>query len=289
MLLTLCSLIAVFFGAMLPPTVQTDSVQEGMGALQPGQVERLARVDALMRAAVEEEGAVGLSLGVALGGELVLSAGYGIAELEHGAAVGPGTLFRIGSITKQFSAAAICKLAESGKLYVDDPLSQYVPEFEVKQQGITLRHLLTHTSGIFNYTDLGPAWERTIALDLSHAELLELVSGKPLDFEPGFAYRYSNTGYYLLGMVIERASGKPYARFLQEELFGPLGLERTRYGSNGDLILDRAQGYRYLGDGRFGNDDLISMSQPFAAGSLLSTGGELVRWTLALTLSLIPI
>lgn len=243
----------------------------------------VSQVETVLDAAMQEEGVVGLSVAVGLGEEVIFSRGYGIAELEHGVPVNAQTMFRIGSVTKQFTGAAIMRLAEEAVLFVDDELSSFVPQFDTQGVPVTLRHLLTHTSGVPSYTDLGEEWFRVTPLELSHAELLALQDGLPLEFEPGARFRYSNTGYYLLGMVIEEASGVGYAEYLEREFFERLGLKRTRYGSNGDLIPNRAQGYRYLGEGRFANDLPLGMSQPYAAGSLLSTGEDLVRWTIALT------
>jgi len=276
---------ALLFATSLAPFAQESSAPASIGD-PSAQIESRAalrqRIDEVLQAALQEDGAVGFSVGLAMGGELIHEAGYGLAELEHEVPVQPWSMFRIGSITKQYTGAAICRLADQGKLYFDDPLKLYVPEFDTQGREITLRHLLTHTSGIFNYTNLGPKWEDHMARDLSHGELLALLKDVPLDFEPGRAYRYSNTGYFLLGMVIEKVSGQSYADFVQKEFFEPLGLSHTRYGSNSDLIPMRAQGYAYRGQGRFANDDLLSMQQPYAAGSLIATAGDLVRWSLAL-------
>jgi CubicO group peptidase (beta-lactamase class C family) len=211
---------------------------------------------------------------------VVFSKGYGIADLEFNVPADADTMFRIGSITKQFTATAILRLAEREKLDVDDPLSRFLPGYP-RGDEITLRHLLTHTSGVPNYTDFGPEWVEIVARELSHEEMIALWKDRPLDFEPGERWNYSNSGYYLLGVVIEKASGKSYADFLHDELFEPLGLERTRYDSNGEVIANRAQGYGWEDD-RHWNDRLIGMSQPGAAGALISTAGDLVRWEMAL-------
>lgn len=252
------------------------------GAAPPAQL--VERIDAAVQPHLAHPSAVGLAVGVARGGEVVLEKGYGRAELEFDQPAGPATMFRIGSVTKQFTAALVMRSVERGQVALDDPLSKFVPESEFPTGGraVTIRQLLNHTSGIPSYTDLGDVWQKTIPLELSHAELLALVAGRPFDFEPGTQFRYNNTGYYLLGMVLERVHGKPYARILQEELCTPLGLARTRYDSNSDLIRDRAQGYQTK-DGALANDEPIGLSQPGAAGALLSTGGDLVRWSTALT------
>lgn len=241
----------------------------------------LAEVDALVAARLQKPDAVGFSVGVAQRGAVLLAKGYGAAELEFGAAATATTRFRIGSVTKQFTAALVCRLAEQKRLSLEDGLGKWVPEFPLQGRVVTLDQLLHHTSGIPSYTDVGETWERTTPLELSHQELLAFVAGKPFDFEPGTDWRYSNTGYYLLGMVVEKVCGAPWAKVVADELATPLGLARTRADDNRDVIPGRAQGYT-VRDGVLGNDDLLGTSQPGAAGALLSTGEDLVKWSMAL-------
>jgi CubicO group peptidase (beta-lactamase class C family) len=227
---------------------------------------------------------VGLSVAVARGDDLIVDRGYGIADLEWNAPVDASTIFRIGSMTKQFTAAAILKLAEQDKLGLDDPLSRYVPEFDTGGRVVTIRQMLNHTSGIPEYTMQPGFFGRLSLIDVSDTELLQLVSGKPFDFEPGAGWRYSNTNYYLLGMIIAKASGRPYAAFMQDEFFTPLGLTHTRYGSETAIIPHRAQGYAFdPNTGSRSNDAAISMNTPGAGGALVSSAGDLVRWQIALT------
>ena len=240
-----------------------------------------ARIDALVQETLRRPGAVAVSVAVARGGEVLYSKAHGSADLEFVVAADEETMFRIGSVTKQFTAAAILVLQERGKLSVDDPLTRFLPDYPTNGHEITLRHLLTHTSGVPSYTEFGPEWERLVARELPDAELVALWKERPLDFAPGENWHYSNSGYYLLGMVIAKVSGKSYADFLRETFFEPLGLTRTRYDSNGEVIPNRAQGYGWE-DGRSWNDRLIGMSQPGAAGALISTAGDLVRWQQAL-------
>ena len=240
-----------------------------------------AEIERLIAEALQNPGAVGLSVAVAVGDEFLLAGGYGLAEAEHGVEADVDTLFRIGSITKQFTAAAILRQVEAGQLELEEPLTSYLPEYPDSGDEVTLLHLLTHTSGIPSYTNLGPAWSRTVPLELPHAELLAMFQDAPLEFEPGSEYRYNNSGYYLLGMVLERQSDKSYGDHLAGTFFQPLGLARTRLGSNRDLIKNRAQGYSLI-EGQLANDGLIGMSQPGAAGALLSTARELILWQRAL-------
>ena len=247
----------------------------------PAPATETARIDEAVQAFLQQPGAVGISVAVARGSELVYTKTQGFADLEFADVADEETMFRIGSITKQFTAAAILRLAERGKLSVDDPLTKFLPTYPTQGHELTLRHLLTHTSGVPNYTDFGEEWMKLVARELTDDEMVALWEKRPFDFAPGERWSYSNSGYYLLGMVIQRASGQGYADFLRTEFFEPLKLTRTRYDSNAELILNRAQGYAYE-EGQFRNDRLIGMAQPGAAGGLISTAGDLARWEMAL-------
>lgn len=224
--------------------------------------------------------AAGLSVAAILDGKVIVSKGFGYAELEHGALANADTLFRIGSVTKQFTAALVMQQVEAGTIGLDDSIAKYC-DFPTGEHTVTIRHLLTHTSGIKSYTGLGEAWTKTIPLELTEEQLLDLVDEEPFDFAPGTTFKYNNTGYFLLGVILERVTGMEYEDLIEEKIAKPLGLSKTRYGSNRDLIRNRAQGYTRAKDG-FRNDALIGMSQPGAAGALLSTAGDLVRWSHAL-------
>lgn len=261
---------------------RADAATQASGAQKLDRAQLEARVDALAAEYLAKPGGVGLSVAVARKGEVVLAKGYGLADVEFDVKADADTLFRIGSITKQFTSAALMRLVERGKLSLDDDLSKYVPSFPLQGKHVTLRQLLTHTSGIPSYTDIGEEWTKKWPLELSHDELLALVKDKPFDFEPGTKWAYDNTGYYLLGMVLESVAGKPYPEVLKEELFEPLKLARTRYDSNVDVIKNRAQGYAMDRSGVV-NDQPLGTSQPGAAGALISTARELVLWQMALT------
>jgi CubicO group peptidase (beta-lactamase class C family) len=249
---------------------------------QATQAELVRKVDALAAEQLAKPGGVGLSVAVAQHGQVLLEKGYGKADAELDVPADEQTMFRIGSVTKQFTAALVMRLVEQKKLALDDELARYVPEFPLQGRKVTIQELLQHTAGIKNYTDIGAAWEKVWPLELTHAELLALVADDPFDFEPGSDWRYSNTGYYLLGMVIEQAAGRSYPEELQAELCAPLGLARTRYDSNREVIQNRAQGYALDGD-QLVNDQMFGMEQPGAAGGILSTAGDLVRWQMALS------
>jgi len=263
----------------LAPAFQAAPAKAAAPANDPT-VER--QVDAIAAEFLARPGAAGLSIGVARRGKLLLAKGYGLADAEFDVPANADTLFRIGSVTKQFTSAAIMLLVEQHKLSLDDTLEKLLPEFPTPGHTVTLRQLLNHTSGIPSYTDIGETWVAKWPIELSDDELLALVEGLPFDFAPGQDWHYNNTGYYLLGMILARQGGTSYGEHVAKVLFGPLQLERTRYDSNQALIKNRAQGYAF-NDGQLANDVYLGMSQPGGAGGLVSTGGELVRWEMALT------
>jgi CubicO group peptidase (beta-lactamase class C family) len=214
---------------------------------------------------------------VARNHQLIFQRGYGYANLEWQIAFTPDTRFRIGSISKQFTAAAILLLQEDGKLKTSDPISRYYPNSPPAWSKITLRNLLTHTSGI-------PDVDFGLILKYSPHTPEELMKGipeKPLEFEPGSKIEYGNINYMLLGRVVEQASGMPYCRFLQERIFQPLQLTETGCDWNSTLVSHRAYGYRPSSHGPVGveDDDLSSIA---GAGNLYSSTGDLIRWTEAL-------
>lgn len=260
----LAALAAVCLLALQPAAAQS-----------PDAPQLAARIDEYMGAAVRFNHFSGSVL-VARDGPPVLSKGYGMANYELGVPNTPQTVFRLGSITKPFTAAAVMLLQERGKLSVGDSVCKYLSDCPAAWQPVTLRHLLTHTSGIKNFTDL-PDYPKTMALPATHEEMLARFKDRPLEFAPGEKYTYSNSGYYLLGVVIERASGKAYADFLRENIFEPLGMTSTGYDSNSLLIRNRASGYRMQGDSLV-NAAYIDMSVPFAAGALYSSVEDLLRW-----------
>lgn len=205
----------------------------------------------------------------------------GMADLELDVRLTADNVFRIGSITKQFTAAGILLLEEQGKLSVTDDINTYLPVYPTHGYTITIEHLLSHTSGIFNYTDI-PGYFDGIAIrkDVSTEELIEVFAELPMDFAPGEEHRYSNSGYVLLGAIIEAVSGQSYAEFMQTAIFDPLGLEHTYHGGP-QIIPNRASGYQGT-VGAYSNAGYLSMTQPHGAGALLSTVDDLAKWTTAL-------
>lgn len=236
-----------------------------------------AAVDTIAADALAKPGGAGLSVAVWRKDHFVVAKGYGLAEAEHEARADADTMFRIGSITKQFTAAAIMKLVEQGKVGLDESITKYLPTYNTQGRLITVRHLLTHTSGIKSYTELAKVMREMPEHTFKDAELVALFQDEPLAFEPGTKFAYCNSGYYLLGMIVKAVSGKDYCSFLQDEFFTPLKLERTRCDSNERLIKNRAQGYRLVGD-KIANDQMMSMQTPGAAGMLISSARDLVTW-----------
>jgi CubicO group peptidase (beta-lactamase class C family) len=228
--------------------------------------------------AVKDGRVAGVSF-VVLKGEAVLAQGaFGFADLENRVPATIETVYAIGSITKQFTAAAVLLLADEGKLSLDDPLGKFVPDFPEPGRSATVRMLLNHTSGIRSMTRLGPRYWGQAGREISPADLVALFAKEPADFPPGQSYAYSNSGYVLLGLVVEKASGAPWGAFVRERLLAPLALAHTRDGTTQDLVPHRARGYSRA-DGRFENAWHVSLSQGYAAGALLSTAPDIAGWT----------
>ena len=262
----------IALSVLIAPTARAQSISDA---------ELAAKVDAIAAKSLARPNTVGLSIAVARGDRLILAKGYGKADLEFDIPMNEQTMLRIGSVTKQFSAAAIMRLVEQGRLSLDDTLDKMLPEYPPTSKPVTLRQILNHTSGIWSYTEDSKFMVRDSTLELTPEEVIATFKDKPLEFDPGTKWNYSNSAYYLLGEIIARASGKPYAQHMQDELFTPLGLSRTRYESNRAIIPNRAQGYAF-DDGTIRNDQSIGADVPGAAGSLLSSAADLVRWNLAL-------
>ena len=239
----------------------------------------LAEVEALFSEAYDAEDP-GAAVLLERDGKTLLRKAYGMADLELGVALEPDMVFRIGSITKQFTAVATLMLEADGKLSVKDDITKHLPDYPTGGKTITVEHLLTHTSGIKSYTSL-PGWMDTLYKDVSHEEVLEVFKDEPMDFDPGTRWLYNNSGFYLLGLVIEAASGQDYGTFLEERIFEPLGMNDTALGDHQRIIARRARGYHRNGE-TLQNAPYISMKWPYAAGALVSTVDDLSRWNRAL-------
>jgi CubicO group peptidase (beta-lactamase class C family) len=217
---------------------------------------------------------------VAREGQVLFRKGYGLANAEHRIPNTPETKFRLGSITKQFTAMAILILQEQGKLAVEDPIGKHLDDAPAAWEGVTIHHLLSHTSGIHSYTadpDYGPK----MTLPETVKGMIARFKDKPLDFPPGEKFEYSNSGYFLLGAIIEKVSGKSYEAFLEGAIFEPLALHDTGYDHPATVLPHRASGYVRKGN-RLENAPYLDMAQPYAAGSLYSTADDLAKWDRAL-------
>jgi D-alanyl-D-alanine carboxypeptidase len=235
-----------------------------------------AKIDAVM-SAVYKAGQPGAAIIVRKNGQTIVRKGYGLADLELGVPVAPDMVFRLGSITKQFTAVSILMLAQESKLGLQDEITKFLPDYPAQGRKITVEHLLTHTSGIQSYTDMAewlPLWRK----DFTVKELIDLFKDKPMQFEPGQSWAYNNSGYILLGAIIEKISGRTYEQFVEERIFKPLGMKGSFYGSTERIIPRRVPGYQ-SDRGGFINAPYLSMTQPYAAGSLLSTVDDLAVWS----------
>jgi CubicO group peptidase (beta-lactamase class C family) len=238
-------------------------------------IDPTARMQQIIQSYVDNKTFMGTVL-VVKDGKALINQGYGSADLEWNIPNTPTAKFRLGSITKQFTAASILLLEERGKLKIDDPISKYLPDAPPAWQKITIYNVLTHTSGIPSFTGF-PDYNATEWKDTTPAELVARFRDKPLDFEPGSKFFYSNSGYVLLGYLIEKISGQTYADFLQQNIFTPLGMADTGIDSNAAILPQRAQGYSPSPNGTH-HAGYISMTIPFSAGALYSTTGDLLKW-----------
>lgn len=234
-----------------------------------------ARMDAVIRADADKGGFMGVVL-VARDGEILFDKGYGSANLEWKIANDGDTKFRLGSVTKQFTGAAILLLQERGKVTLDAPIKTYLPDAPAAWDKVTVRNLLTHSSGIPNFTSFDD-YAKLKTLAATTDSLIARFRDKPLDFQPGEKYAYSNSGYILLTAIVEKASGQPYAAFLADNVFKPLGMTDTGYDSHATIIPRRAAGYSPSPQGVV-NTDYLDMTIPQGAGALYSTSHDLLKW-----------
>ncbi|MGC1303714.1 MAG: serine hydrolase domain-containing protein [Caulobacteraceae bacterium] len=242
-----------------------------------------AAVDAAAAKLIDDHSAPGLSLSVLKAGKFVYSKGFGWANLETGTPVTPRSIFKIGSISKQFTATALMQMQEEGELSVDDKLAKFYPDFP-KASEISLRQMLTHTSGLGNYTDTRPREKfyqdsrRDYDADALYAAMR---ATDPLYvFEPGADWAYSNTAFVLLGLIVQKVAAEPYGSYFKRRLFDPAGLNDTAVDEMAQVVSSRASGYSaHAGsDTDFDNASFISMTYPGGAGAIRSTSQDLCRW-----------
>ena len=222
----------------------------------------------------------GASLLVVVDGKAVVQRGYGLADLEQGIAASPASDYRLASVTKQFTAAAILLLAEDGRLSIDDKLRHWLPTLPEADDKITIRHLLTHRSGLIDYEDV---MAEDTTEQLRDADVLRLLETQPRTyFEPGTDYRYSNSGYSLLALIVERASGQSFQSFLRTRIFLPLGMEHTlAYVKGGPEVPQRAYGYSWI-DGHWSRTDQSLTSAVLGDGGIYSSIEDMAKWDAAL-------
>lgn len=236
------------------------------------------RVDNFVKAEIEQRHIPGVSVAVVKNGEIIKARGYGLANVELNVAAAPETIYQSGSIGKQFTATLVMMLVEEGKMSLDDPISKYINDAPDIWKAITLRHLLTHTSGISNrlYEQIN------MRQDYTEDELVKKIAAVPLDFQPGEKWNYSNPGYVMLGILIHKATGKFYGDLLKERIFAPLGMTTARIINEADIIANRAAGY-HLVKGELKNQEWVSpMLNTTADGSLYFTVYDMAKWDAAL-------
>jgi len=260
------ALIAALTIACMAPAVRA----------QTGDVD--SRVDKFVQDSIREQRIPGLALAVMRDGQVIKAKGYGLSNIELNTPVSPQTIFQSGSMGKQFTATGIMMLVEEGKVGLDDKVAKYFPGAPESWNTFTVRNLLTHTSGIKEYTGKDFDYRR----DYTEEDLLKMAQAQPFDFAPGDKWSYSNTGYMLLGMLIRKVTGKFYGDFLQERIFKPLGMTTTRIISEEDIVPNRAAGYRLV-KGVVKNQEWVNPTlNTTADGSLYFTVLDLAKWDAAL-------
>jgi CubicO group peptidase (beta-lactamase class C family) len=231
-------------------------------------------VDQYIQRGIKQRNIPGLSLAAIRDGRMIKLAGYGRASLELDAPAAGDTVYEIGSITKQFTAEAVMLLVEDGRLGLDDPIARYLPPTPDSWRPITIRHLLTHTSGLRD-------WEAAGVLpyhaEYTPSDYIALIARYPLDFPPGEQFRYTNSGFPLLGMIVERASGEPYTAFVISRILRPLGLTATRFKDPGEVVTGRAEGYIFR-DGVFRRGEQPRPAVIAPNGGIMTTAADLASW-----------
>jgi CubicO group peptidase (beta-lactamase class C family) len=235
-----------------------------------------AAVDQFINAELARQRIPGMSIAVLRGDSVVIARGYGVANVEQRAPATDSTVYAVGSVSKQFTAAAIVLLSQQGRLALDDPITRYLPEGSAMWSAVTIRHLLTHTSGIPD--DVALDWHR----DYSEAEMVRSAAQTPLGFQPGELESYSSTGYALLGVIIHRVTGTPWADFVRDEIFRPLGMTTAGVNSDIEIVPNRAAGYELVND-TLKNPEWVSPSINSTADCCLSFSvRDLARWAIGL-------
>lgn len=237
-------------------------------------------IDKYVKNLMAEHSIPGVSVGVVRDGNPVLMKGYGLANVELSVPVTEQSVYELASISKPFTATATMMLVEEKAISLDDSITDYLPDSPAAWKPVTLRHILSHQSGIPSYTSVADYW-KTTRQDISKHEIIALVAELPLMFAPGDRWSYDNTGYYLLGFMLEKVSGKPYEEFLHERIFAPLEMNATVMNNPAAIIKNRVSGYR-LENKILYNKEYYSPSGTYAAGGWLSSIADMVKWEAAM-------
>ena len=251
-----------------------------LSAQTPDRPVIVTAIDSIVNEPIEAGQIAGASVAVVLGADTILLRAYGDADLEYDVPTPDRAIYEIGSVTKQFTAAAILQLVEAGKIDLDAVFTEYLPDYPADAHGITVRRLMDHTSGIKSYTDM-PAFTSIATRTLPRDSLVAMFSSVPLDFAPGEAMIYNNSAYFLLGLIIEAVTGESYEDYVREHLFAAAEMPDSRYCSSNAIVERRAHGYDSSPDGLV-RKGYVDHTWPYSAGSLCSTAWDLVAWNEAL-------
>ncbi len=236
--------------------------------------QNLTKIDSLLQEKYPDN-APGATFLISKNGEIIYKKAFGLANLELNVPMKTNNVFKIGSLTKQFTAVSILMLLEQGKLNLDDEITKFIPDYPTNGNKITIHNLLNHTSGVKDYTKVKGL--NTIAQqDLTPLELIDFSKNKPIDFIPGEKFKYNNSGYIILGYIIEKITGQPYGDFVEEQIFKKLEMTASQYASQRKIIQNRASGYQK--NDRYTNRMDISLTLTYSAGSLMSTVDDLFKW-----------
>jgi len=238
-------------------------------------------IDDIANAALHQGPIAGISIAVVRGNRTILLKGYGKSSLELETSATPDTVYHIDSITKNLTSAAVIQLAEQHKLALGDLVEKYVPEIHAISPSATVQSLMNHTSGIPDFTDLGPKSENIEAISFGQKQFLASIRGEKPMFLAGQLWRYNNSGFYLLGMIIEKVTGETYADYMLNHIFKPLGMESTRYCDGRSIVKNRAAGHM-VSKGQLLNADPMTWNTPFSSGGICSTVSDLIIWQRAL-------
>lgn len=237
-----------------------------------------ATIDSLLQAKYKPN-APGATFLIAKEGAIIYNKAFGLSNIELDVPIKSNSVFEIGSMTKQFTAISIMMLMEKGKLNLDDEITKFIPDYPTHGNKITVHHLLTHTAGIKNFTSM-KAIRNIATKDMTPSDLIDFFKNEPMDFNPGDEFKYSNSGYVILGYIIESVTGKSYADFVEQEIFEKLGMASSQYASHSKAIQNRASGYHNRNG--YVNTRYISFTIPYSSGSLMSTVEDMNKWQQAI-------